>query len=87
MKLQKALKKYSYTVFCILLTGCSNLKLSGEYNYTREDISNIHRNTLVLTYSGKIKDMPYRVMQKINHDPIYSDKPPFYETSYEIYFW
>jgi len=50
-------------------------------------MSDVHRNELVMTYSGRIKDILFKAKQKINHDPIYSDKPAYYEASYELWFW
>lgn len=50
-------------------------------------MSNKHRNELVLTYNGTIKDIPFKAKQKINRDPIHSDKPAYYEASYELWFW
>ena len=50
-------------------------------------MSDKHRNEIVMTYSGKIKDIPFKARQKINHDPVYPDKPAYYESSYELWFW
>ncbi len=71
----------------LALCGCANLKLSGEHTYTHEDVSHKHKNTKVLTYNGTIQDMPFKVVNKINFDPIHTDKPPYYEASYELWFW
>lgn len=68
----------------LFLIGCN---ISGNYNYTKQGISERHMNEIVLTYNGKINNINYKVYNKINHDPSHLDKPPFYETSYEIWFW
>lgn len=67
--------------------SCKNIDISGNYNYTKEEMSDKHRNEIVMTYSGKIKDIPFKARQKINHDPVYPDKPAYYESSYELWFW
>lgn len=66
------------------MTGCS---ISGNYNFERQDGIDSHRKELVLTYNGKLKDIDYKVKNKINFDELIPDKPSYYETSYEIYFW
>jgi len=71
----------------VILSSCKNIDIKGNYSYTREDLSNTHRNELIMTYNGAINNIPYKVKQKINHDPLYSDKPAYYETSYELWFW
>ena len=71
----------------MILSGCKNIDISGNYSYTKEEMSNKHRNEIVMTYNGMVKDIPFKAKQKINHDPIYSDKPAYYEASYELWFW
>jgi len=68
----------------LLLQGCA---VTGSYNYTKEGISEKHKNEIILAYNGKINDIDYKIYNKINHDPVHRDKPPYYETSYEIWFW
>ena len=74
--------------FIILATsflyGC---QISGNYHYQKEGISEIHRNETVFTYTTKIKNYDYKIYNKINFDPQNPDKPPYYETSHEIWFW
>ena len=50
-------------------------------------MSEKHKNALIFSYKGKIKDLPFVATQKINHDPIYAGKPAYYEMSNEIWFW
>jgi hypothetical protein len=50
-------------------------------------MSDKHRNEIVMTYNGKVGSLPYKAKQKINHDPLYPDKPAYYEASYELWFW
>lgn len=76
--------KYFSTLATILLCSC---QISGKYAYTKEGISENHRNETVFTYTTKIKDYDYKVYNKINFDPVNRDKPPYYETSHEIWFW
>jgi hypothetical protein len=71
----------------VSLFGCKNLDIAGNYSYTKEEMSDRHRNELIMTYNGKIKDIPYKIKQKINHDPINRDNPAYYEASYELWFW
>jgi hypothetical protein len=68
----------------LILQGCT---ISGNYNYSNEGISEKHQNEIVFVYSGKINNTDYKIYNKINHDPTYTDKAPYYETSYEIWFW
>ena len=68
----------------LLLCSC---QISGEYSYTKQGISETHRNETVFTYTTKIKDYDYKVYNKINFDPQNPDKPPYYEASHEIWFW
>ena len=68
----------------LFLCGC---QISGNYHYQKEGISETHRNETVFTYTTKIKDYDYKVYNKINIDPETPDKPPYYETSHEIWFW
>lgn len=68
----------------LFLYGC---QITGNYQYTKEGISEKHKNQTVLTYVGKVKSLDYKVYNKINLDPQHLDKPPYYETSYEIWFW
>ena len=64
----------------LFLCCCESFKIGGKYEYTKEGISEKHKNETVLTYKGKINN-------KINLDPINLDKPPYYEASYELWFW
>ena len=68
----------------LFLYGC---QISGNYRYQKEGISETHRNETVFTYTTKIKDYDYKVYNKINFDPVNRDRPPYYETSHEIWFW
>ena len=68
----------------LMLCGC---QITGNYKYTKEGISEKHTNETTLTYIGKIKDVDYKIYNKINVDPANRDKPPYYETSYEVWFW
>jgi len=68
----------------LFLYGC---QISGNYSYTKQGISEKHRNETVFTYTTKIKDYDYKIYNKINFDPNNRDKPPYYETSHEIWFW
>lgn len=75
-------------LFCTLyIAGCKNLDFQGNYAYTKEELSEKHRNEIIMTYSGTFKKLPFKAKQKIQHDPIYGDKPAYYEASYEIWFW
>ena len=71
----------------LFLYGCQNLKVGGNYQYTQERLSEAHKKELTLTYMGKVNSLDYKVYNKINFDPIHRDKPPYYETSYEVWFW
>lgn len=73
--------KYFFLIF--MLTGCS---ISGNYSYTNGDRDR-HKNDLVLGYSKSFKKFDYKIFNKINSDPIHLDKPGYYETSHEIWFW
>jgi len=68
----------------LFLCGC---QISGNYGYTKQGISEKHKNETVFTYSTKVKGYDYKVYNKINFDPNNRDKPPYYETSHEIWFW
>lgn len=68
----------------LLLTGCA---VSGSYEYSKERIMEKRNAEVVLTYKGKINNTDYKVVNKINFDPAYPDKPPYYEASHEIWFW
>jgi hypothetical protein len=71
--------------FClILLTSC---QVSGRYEYSKEGLSEKHKNETVLTYNGNIKNLPFKIYHKINFDPNNTDKPPYYEVSHELWFW
>ena len=76
--------KYFLILATLLLCSC---QISGKYAYTKEGISETHRNETVFTYTTKIKDYDYKIYNKINFDPQNPDKPPYYETSHEIWFW
>ena len=76
--------KRIFLLATLFLCGC---QVSGKYAYTKEGISEIHKNETVFTYTTKIKDYDYKVYNKINLDPVNRDKPPYYETSHEIWFW
>ena len=76
--------KYFLILATCLVTGC---QISGKYAYTKEGISEIHKNETVFSYTTKIKDYDYKIYNKINFDPVNRDKPPYYETSHEIWFW
>lgn len=76
--------KYFLILATLLLCSC---QISGKYAYTKEGISETHRNETVFTYTTKIKDYDYKIYNKINFDPEFPDKPPYYETSHEIWFW
>jgi len=79
--------KYFLILATLFLCSCENLKVGGNYEYTKEKLSEKHRNETVLTYKGKINNLDYKVYNKINLDPINLDKPPYYEASYELWFW
>lgn len=76
--------KYFLILATLFMTGC---QISGNYQYTKEGLSEKHKNQTVLTYKGKINNTDYKIYNKINFDPNNTDKPPYYETSYEIWFW
>jgi hypothetical protein len=79
--------KYFIILATLFLCSCQNLKVSGNYKYTKEKLSETRKKELTLTYLGKVNKLDYKVYNKINFDPIYRDKPAFYETSYEVWFW
>jgi hypothetical protein len=78
----------SIKVFIVLATLflCS-CQITGNYGYTKQGISEKHKNETVFTYITKVKGYDYKVYNKINFDPVHKDKPPYYETSHEIWFW
>jgi|LakMenEpi03Aug12_release.lakeMendotaPanAssembly.Ray.scaffolds.fasta_scaffold1283019_2 hypothetical protein len=73
-----------FFISSLLLCSC---QVSGNYQYTKEGLSEKHKNETTLTYTGKINNIDYKVYNKINLDLQNLDKPPYYETSYEIWFW
>ena len=79
--------KYFIVLATLFLCSCKSLKVSGSYQYTKEKLSETHKKELTLTYIGKVNNFDYKIYNKINFDPIYRDKPGYYETSYEIWFW
>lgn len=81
------IKKAIFIISVLILVSCKNFDIKGNYSYTREDMSEVHKNELILTYNGTIKGVPFKCKQKINYDPLYFDKPSFYEASYELWFW
>lgn len=78
--------KYFSVLATLLLFGCENLKVSGNYQYT-QGRENINRNDLTLTYSNNIIKAPVIITGRANHDPLFKDKPSFEETSIETWFW
>jgi len=68
----------------VFLTGCS---VSGNYSYEKDNNNVKHRNEIILTYNGKVNNLDYKVKNKVNFDKLVPDKPPYYEASYEIWFW
>ncbi len=79
--------KYFIALATLFLCSCQNLKVDGNYQYTKEKLSETHKKELTLTYIGKVNSLDYKVYNKINFDPIHRDRPPYYETSYEVWFW
>lgn len=71
-------------IFSLVCTSC---EITGKYSYSKQGLSEKHRNETVLTYSGKINEIEYKIYNKINFDPNHPDKPPYYEASHEIWFW
>lgn len=65
----------------------NSCQITGSYKYTKESLSEKHKNETVLAYKGKINQIDYKIYNKINFDPNNTDRPPYYETSYEIWFW
>jgi hypothetical protein len=78
---------FAWLISLVSLSSCKSLDIAGNYSYTKEEMSEKHRNEIVMTYNGNINGMPYKAKQKINHDPLYPDKPAYYEASYELWFW
>ena len=76
--------KYFAILATLFICGC---QVSGNYAYTKEGISEKHRNETVFTYTTKVLDYDYKIYNKINFDPQNPDRPPYYETSHEIWFW
>jgi len=76
--------KLMQIVLVVFLTGCT---VSGNYAYEKQGDRESHKNELVLTYKGKINDYDYKIRNKVNFDKLVPDKPSYYESSYEIYFW
>jgi hypothetical protein len=70
----------------LFLCGCRNISLDGEYKYTKNEKES-RMNTVGVTYTNKIKNIPFKVINKINHDPVHKDKPSYQETSLELWFW
>lgn len=79
--------KYFFVLATILLCGCENIKVTGDYRYAQEDKNITNRNDIALTYSNNIFKAPVIVTGKANHDPLFKDKPSFQETSIETWFW
>ena len=80
--MQHQIKKILF--LCLLLCGCS---VSGNYAYEKDNNNVRHRNEWVFTYNGQLNNMDYKVKNKVNFDKLVPDKPAYYETSYEIWFW
>lgn len=70
----------------LFLCGCQNLKIEGEYTYSEKETSS-HLNSVVISYTNVLGDVPIVVKGKVNHDPIHRDKPSYQETSIEYWFW
>lgn len=68
----------------LFFTGC---KVMGNYSYQKEKISETHQNETTFVYETKIMDYDYKIYNKINFDPNNLDRPAYYETSHEIWFW
>jgi hypothetical protein len=76
---------YKSVIFLsLLITSC---EITGDYKYSKEGISEKHKNETVLTYNGNINKLPFKIYNKINFDPNNLDKPPYYEASHELWFW
>lgn len=76
--------KYFSALATLLICSC---QVTGNYQYTKENLSETHKNETVFIYTGKINQTDYKIYNKINFDPQTPDKPPYYETSHEIWFW
>ena len=75
-----------FLVLATILCGCQNLKIQGEYTYVKEE-KNSHLNSISITYTNVLGDVPIVVKGKVNHDPIHRDRPSYQETSIEYWFW
>ncbi len=78
--------KYFLVVSTLLLCSCKNISIEGNYNYTKDEREK-RVNSVAITYTNKISDIPIVVNGKVNHDPIHRDKPSYQETSIEFWFW
>jgi hypothetical protein len=79
--------KISLLLIFVLLTGCSNLELTGnmETTYTTAVERSIHKTKI--QYKTGYKDIPIMFSSALIHDMENLNKPVHVASSVEIWFW
>lgn len=79
--------KFVSLLMLIILTGCSNLELTGsvETTYTTAVERNIHKTKI--QYKTGYEDIPITFSSAIIHDMKNLNKPAHVVSSAEIWFW
>lgn len=79
--------KFIFLLIFVLLTGCSNLELTGnvETTYTTAVERSIHKTKI--QYKTGYEDLPITFSSALIHDMKNLNKPVHVASSAEIWFW